>query len=103
MLTRRSCSNVRGILPISRPAHAHTRFFAAGTASQSSVRVPALADITPDAAASFNRKQKEFREGLIAAQKQREQQESGFHSDRAFALGSYPDGCATVFRSLWEC
>lgn len=87
MLTRRSCSNVRGILPTTRPANAHTRFFAAGTVSQSSARAPALADITPDAAASFNRRQKEFREGLVAAQKQREQQESGFNFSQQVRVG----------------
>jgi hypothetical protein len=96
MLTRRACSNVRGILPTSRPATVPTRSFAAGAITQTSNRAPALADITPDAAASFNRKQKEFRDGLVAAQKQKEQQESGFISDSMSASGTCPDGCATI-------
>jgi hypothetical protein len=96
MLTRRACSSVRGILPTSRPATVSTRSFAASAITQSSTRAPALADITPDAAASFNRKQKEFRDGLVAAQKQKEQQESGFISDSMFASGSSPDDCAAA-------
>lgn len=95
MLTRRACNNVRGILPTSHPATVSTRSFAAGLTAQSSVRAPALADITPDAAATFNRKQKEFREGLVAAQKQKEQQESRFISYSMFASGPYPDSHAS--------
>lgn len=87
MLTRRACSNVRGVLPISRSGAVSTRSFTAGAITQGSARAPALADITPDAAEGFTRRQKEFREGLIAAQKQKEQQESGYLSDSMFASG----------------
>lgn len=97
MFTRRACGNVRGVLPISRPGTVSTRSFTAGAIAQSAAhRAPALADITPDAAESFNRKQNEFRESLIAAQKQKEQQESGFISDSMFASGLWPDESATV-------
>lgn len=76
MLSRRACASVRGrLIPQSVPA-VRTRAFGAAAATQSPVRAPALADITPDSAASFNEKQKKFRDGLIAAQKQKEQEES---------------------------
>ncbi|EEH23489.1 hypothetical protein PABG_05700 [Paracoccidioides brasiliensis Pb03] len=39
-------------------------------------RAPSIRDITPDAAASFNARQKEFRDNLEAARKKKEQQES---------------------------
>ena len=76
MFAQRASSNMRSILsaPLSIPAG--SRSFVAGALLQSSSRAPALADITPDAAASFNKRQKEFRDGLVAAQKQKEQQES---------------------------
>jgi len=46
--------------------------------STSSVRyrAPSIRDITPDNAATFNARQKEFRENLEAARKQKERQES---------------------------
>ncbi|KAF1365733.1 NIPSNAP-domain-containing protein [Lizonia empirigonia] len=75
MLARRACSSVRGVTSAPRSIATGSRSFAAGAITQSSSRAPALADITPDGAASFNKKQKEFREGLVAAQKQKEQQE----------------------------
>jgi len=76
MLAQRACSNVRSILSATRAVPPVTRAFSAGTLLQGSARAPALGDITPDAATSFNKKQKEFRDGLVAAQKQKEQQES---------------------------
>ncbi|EEH34913.1 NIPSNAP family protein [Paracoccidioides lutzii Pb01] len=39
-------------------------------------RAPSIRDITPDTAASFNARQKEFRENLEAARRKKEQQES---------------------------
>lgn len=39
-------------------------------------RAPSIRDITPDSAAQFNARQKEFRENLEAARKRKEQQES---------------------------
>jgi hypothetical protein len=66
-----------------------SRSFAAGAVMKSPARAPALADITPEDAASFNKKQKEFREGLIAAQKQKEQQESAFNSGHLPVSGFY--------------
>jgi hypothetical protein len=74
MLARRACAHALNSLPVSSALAIRSRSFTA--AAQSQFRAPALADITPDSAASFNKKQQEFREGLAAAQKQREQQES---------------------------
>ena len=76
MFARRASSNVRSMLSAPRSIPVGSRSFVAGASLQSSSRAPALADITPDAAASFNKRQKEFRDGLVAAQKQKEQQES---------------------------
>lgn len=76
MLARRAGSNVCSVLSTSRSRPVGSRSFVAGALLQNSNRAPALADITPDAAASFNKKQREFRDGLVAAQKQKEQQES---------------------------
>ena len=41
-------------------------------------RAPSLADITPDGASKFDARQKEFREGLKAAQREKERQDSQF-------------------------
>lgn len=87
MFARRACSSVRSIVPAPRSTAASSRSFVAGAVTQSPNRAPALADITPDAAASFNKKQKEFRESLIAAQKQKEQQESTSLSSNSFVPG----------------
>jgi cell pole-organizing protein PopZ len=74
MLARRACARVRTAVAVqSRP-------FVAAAAVQSPARAPTLADITPESAASFTEKQKKFRDGLVAAQKQREQQESWYHA-----------------------
>ncbi|KAF1913574.1 hypothetical protein BDU57DRAFT_589221 [Ampelomyces quisqualis] len=75
MLARNTCARVLNSLPASQAFAVRSRSFAAGAAVQSSARTPALGDITPNGAASFNKKQQEFRESLIAAQKQKEQQE----------------------------
>lgn len=76
MLTRRAGASVRGILAPQPAITVRSRAFCAAAATRSPVRAPALADITPDSAASFNEKQKNFRDGLVAAQKQKEQEES---------------------------
>jgi hypothetical protein len=76
MLTRRAFTSVRSALPASNTTPVSSRSFAAFTAAQNPIRAPALADITPEAAAKFSERQNEFREGLINAQKQKEQQES---------------------------
>ncbi|KAF2202181.1 NIPSNAP-domain-containing protein [Delitschia confertaspora ATCC 74209] len=76
MLTRRVCSSVRSAVTAPHPSSpVSSRSFAALAAAQSPARAPALADITPDGASKFNARQKEFREGLIAAQEQKRQQE----------------------------
>jgi hypothetical protein len=75
MLSRRACASVRGRLIPQSVSTVRTRAFGAAAATQSPVRAPSLADITPDSAASFNEKQKKFRDGLIAAQKKKEQDE----------------------------
>ena len=77
MLTRRVCASVRGgiLSPLCATA-VRSQAFGTGPPTQSPVRAPTLADITPDSAASFNEKQKSFRDGLAAAQKRKEQEES---------------------------
>jgi hypothetical protein len=79
MLARRACARALNGLPTSQVLGPHSRSFTAATATQGP-RAPSLADITPDSAASFNKKQQEFRDGLVAAQKQREQQDSAYLS-----------------------
>jgi hypothetical protein len=76
MFARRVYPHVRSTLPSSNLISVCSRTFAAATAARSPVRAPVLADITPNDAASFSEKQKEFRESLVAAQKQKEQEES---------------------------
>ncbi|KAL8794764.1 MAG: hypothetical protein Q9195_002718 [Heterodermia aff. obscurata] len=66
MLTRRLASRS----PISSNL---TRALSTTTPQQ---RSPSLADITPDGAPEFDARQKEFREGLRAAQKAKEKQDS---------------------------
>lgn len=80
MLTRRVCASVRSAVPAPHASPAASRSFAALAAAQSPARAPALADITPDGAARFNERKNDFREGLVAAQKQKEQQESQSNS-----------------------
>lgn len=76
MFSRRVHAHVRSTLPTCSTVTVRSRTFAAAAAVQGQIRPPALADITPDGAASFAEKQKKFREGLVAAQKQKEQEES---------------------------
>jgi hypothetical protein len=95
MFAQRASSNVRSILSAPRSIPVGSRSFVAGASLQSSSRAPALADITPDAAASFNKKQKEFRDGLVAAQKQKEQQESTSHPRDRFVYQH--------IHRLWRC
>ncbi|KAF2010722.1 NIPSNAP-domain-containing protein [Aaosphaeria arxii CBS 175.79] len=79
MFSRRACASLRARSSAAAAAAvhppAHSRPFAAFAAAQSSSQTPALADITHDTAASFNKRQREFREGLEAARKKKEQQE----------------------------
>lgn len=83
MLSRRACANVRARLTPPLVTSVHARAFGAGSATQSPTRAPTLADITPDGAASFNEKQKKFRDGLVAAQKRKEQEESMSYASAA--------------------
>ncbi|KAH9866456.1 hypothetical protein IAQ61_008461 [Plenodomus lingam] len=71
MLTQRACAGVRSLMHTQYAPGTFVRGFAASTALQKSSRAPALADITPESVASFNAKQKEFRDG----QKRKEQEE----------------------------
>ncbi|KAI9879027.1 MAG: hypothetical protein M1830_009826 [Pleopsidium flavum] len=66
MLTRR-------LLWSTKCSPAFLRTFTTSTAHQ---RSPALADVTPEGAPSFDARQKEFREGLKAAQQKKQQQDS---------------------------
>lgn len=76
MLTRRVGAGLRGALPTQHTTSAvNSRCFTAYAAAQRH-KTPALADVRPDGAAEFNARQKEYREGLIAAQKSKEQKES---------------------------
>lgn len=80
MLTRRVCaSGVRSWKSAQCTPGTLVRPFTASTATKKSSRAPALGDITLDSAASFHKKQKEFRNGLIVAQQRKEQEESGYH------------------------
>ena len=76
MLSRRALASVRGIIAAPQATVIRSRDFTTSVAVQGSTRVPALGDITPEGAASFNEKQKEFRDSLINAQKRKEQEES---------------------------
>jgi hypothetical protein len=74
MLARRACARVRAAITV------QSRSFVAAAAAQSPARAPALADITPESVASFTEKQQKFRDGLVAAQKLKEQQESVYRA-----------------------
>jgi cell pole-organizing protein PopZ len=76
MLARRACASVRNISHAQLTLAVRSKSFTATASAQSPSRAPALADITPSSAASFTEKQREFRDSLITAQKQKEQQES---------------------------
>ncbi|KAI9927950.1 hypothetical protein ASPWEDRAFT_173599 [Aspergillus wentii DTO 134E9] len=56
-----------------RPVSSLVRPFSSSTTL---CRAPSIRDITPDSAAEFNARQKEFRENLEVARKKKEQQES---------------------------
>lgn len=68
---------------VARPASSLVRPF---TTSATAYRSPSIRDLTPDSAEEFTARQKEFRENLEAARRQREQQES--QSVDASASGS---------------
>ncbi|KAI9716217.1 MAG: hypothetical protein M1812_005442 [Candelaria pacifica] len=69
MLAQRVLPSLRAL----SPASPLIRTF---TTTQACLKTPALADVTPDGAAAFGARQKEFRENTIAAQRKREQQDS---------------------------
>lgn len=103
MFTRRACSSVRSIVPAPRSTATGSRHFVAGAVMQSRSRAPALADITPDAAVNFNKKQKEFRDSLIAAQKKKEQQESASLPGNISVSDLLPDENAAIIDQLQGC
>ncbi|RJE18178.1 Nipsnap family [Aspergillus sclerotialis] len=70
-----------------RPASLLVRPFSSSTVVH---RAPSIRDITPDSAAEFNARQKEFRENLEVARKQKEQQESQSVKASAFESASSP-------------
>jgi hypothetical protein len=76
MLARRACASVRNTSHAQLTLAVRSRSFTATALAHNPSRAPALADITPNSAASFTEKQREFRDSLITAQKQKEQQES---------------------------
>jgi hypothetical protein len=76
MLARRVGAGLRSALPAQHTAAAvNSRSFTAYAAAQRQ-KAPALADVKHDGTAEFNARQKEYREGLITAQKEKEQRES---------------------------
>ncbi|KIW82518.1 hypothetical protein Z517_05545 [Fonsecaea pedrosoi CBS 271.37] len=70
----------RRLLPLSTSAQTPSLFRAFTTTSllRDPPRSPALSDLTSDGADAFNVKQKEFRDGLEAARKRKEQADSQF-------------------------
>ena len=76
MLARRLCASVRSAVSAPPTATVNSRAFAALAAARNPIRAPSLADIKPDGAAEFAARQKEFRDGLKAAQLKQEQQDS---------------------------
>lgn len=82
MLARRVGAGLRGALPAQHTtAVTSSRGFTAYAASQSH-KLPALADIRPDGATEFNARQKEYREGLVAAQQKEQKESQSPSSDR---------------------
>ena len=64
-------------------------------------RAPGLGDITPDGAEAFNVKQKEFRDGLEAAKKRKEQADSQlFAASPSSSSPSASSSASGVFESL---
>lgn len=100
MLTRRALTGVRGRASAAQPIAPSSRPFTALAAAQSPARAPALADITPDAASKFNERQKEFREGLVNAQKKKEQQESQSSSPGHLSASDTSGGPNLLGKSL---
>lgn len=68
----------RRLLPLSSPTQtsALARTFTTSTLLRDPPRSPAMSDITHDSAEAFNTRQKEFRDGLEAARKRKEQADS---------------------------
>ena len=83
MLTRRLASGFRSST-LSRTI----------TTTAAQKRAPSLGDITPDGAPQFDKRQKEFRDGLRAAQKAKEEQDS--QSTNASERSSSPGGSPTA-------
>lgn len=79
MLTRRVACSFR---TLSSPSSLISRSYSLSAAAQNRLRVPALADITPDAAASFDARQREFRERLVAEQEERKRKEQAESQSR---------------------
>ena len=72
MLMRRAASRLH-TLPSTCPII--TRSYSLTSTAQPPFRAPALADITPESAASFDARQREFRERLAAEQNERKRKE----------------------------
>ncbi|PYI27608.1 NIPSNAP family protein [Aspergillus indologenus CBS 114.80] len=70
-----------------RPASVLARPFSSSVAA---FRAPSIRDLTPDSAAEFNARQKEFRENLEVSRKKREQQESQSVDASASSSASSP-------------
>ena len=66
----------RRLRPLSSSQTSLVRAFSTSSLLRDPRRSPAMSDITPDSASIFNQKQKEFRDGLEAARKRKEQADS---------------------------
>lgn len=92
MFSRGSARALRSLSP-SSSSSASIRPFTVSSTSCSPSRAPALADITPDGASTFDEKQKQFREQLASNQRRREQEESQSSSRLSASRGA---GAATI-------
>ncbi len=91
-------------LPLSATqASSLVRAFTTAPLCRDAPRSPALSDLTSEGAYTFNAKQKEFRDGLEAARKRKEQADSQFLTASSSSQVSSPGAAAAasgVFESL---
>ena len=90
-------------LPLSSPqASSLVRAFTTSALCREPARSPGLGDITPDGTEAFNTRQKEFRDGLEAAKKRKDQAESqsSFTISPSPPAASASDSASGVFESL---
>ena len=91
---RRGVSTVRST-PFSPSFSA--RAFASSSRQLNPAKAPALADVLPDGGPTFDAKQREFRDKLISAQKQKEQQESTYITSILINTSRFPSATQVTF------